>query len=86
MRLSLNQERFVAEFRVDLNATQAASRAGYSAITAASQGERLLRNADIAAAVEDGHTRQLAKAELSAGRVLTVCPPANRLEVHRGCA
>ena len=45
------QQRFVAEYLVDLNATQAAIRAGYSARTASSQGERLLRNVEVAAAL-----------------------------------
>ena len=44
------QERFVEEFLIDLNATQAAIRAGYSEKTAKSQGQRLLTNVDIAAA------------------------------------
>lgn len=43
--LTAKQSVFVDEYLVDLNATQAAIRAGYSAKTAASQGERLLRNA-----------------------------------------
>ncbi|TIN81228.1 terminase small subunit, partial [Mesorhizobium sp.] len=34
------QEQFVREYLIDLNATQAAIRAGYSAKTAYSQGER----------------------------------------------
>lgn len=39
--------RFTEEYPVDLNATQAAIRAGYSARTAAQQGERLLRDVDV---------------------------------------
>ena len=46
------QQRFVEEYLVDLNGTQAAIRAGYSAKTAGSQAERLLRNVEIAKAVE----------------------------------
>ncbi len=41
------QEKFATEYLVDMNATQAAIRAGYSKKTAASQGERLLRNVEI---------------------------------------
>lgn len=41
------QEKFCAEYLVDLNATQAAIRAGYSAKTAESTGSRLLRNVNI---------------------------------------
>lgn len=45
------QARFVEEYLKDMNATQAAIRSGYSADSAAQQGERLLRNADVAAEV-----------------------------------
>ncbi len=38
------QQRFVHEFLIDLNATQAAARAGYSEKTAPQQGGRLLKN------------------------------------------
>lgn len=57
--LNARQKRFVEEYLVDLNATQAAIRAGYSEKTAESQASRLLRNVKVAAAVEAG------KAELS---------------------
>src|SRR5215469_13597354 len=45
------QARFIDEYLVDLNATQAAIRAGYSAKTAEVQGCRLLRNAQIASEI-----------------------------------
>ncbi|WP_323982113.1 terminase small subunit [Novosphingobium aureum] len=45
------QRRFVEEYLIDLNATQAAIRAGYSAKTASSQGERLLRHVEVSAAI-----------------------------------
>lgn len=69
-RMNDKQALFVAEYRKDLNATQAAIRAGYSAKTAAQQGERLLRNVEISAAVAKSTQQQLDKAELSAVRVL----------------
>ena len=50
-KLTAAQERFVDEYLVDLNATQAAVRAGYSAKTAHSCGPRLLANAGVAAAI-----------------------------------
>lgn len=64
------QTRFVAEYLIDLNATQAAIRAGYSPKTADREGHRLLRNAEIAQAVQKGKARQLETAELTAARVL----------------
>lgn len=48
------QTRFVQEYLIDTNATQAAIRAGYSKKTAYSQGQRLLKNAEVAAAVAVG--------------------------------
>ena len=48
------QQRFVAEYMVDLNATQAAIRAGYSKRTAKSVGHENLTKPDIAAAIETG--------------------------------
>lgn len=47
MALTEKQARFVQEYLVDLNATQAAIRAGYSEKTARSLGQRLLTNVDI---------------------------------------
>lgn len=47
MALTPKQQRFVDEYLIDMNATQAAIRAHYSPKTAASQGERLLRNVEV---------------------------------------
>lgn len=52
-RLNLKQRAFVGEYLKDLNATQAAIRAGYSAKTAKQQGARLLTNADVQAALAE---------------------------------
>ena len=51
MPLTSKQQRFVDEYLVDLNATRAAVRAGYSNRTAKQQGQRLLTNADLQASV-----------------------------------
>ena len=50
--LTAKQARFVAEYQVDLNATQAAIRAGYSEHTAMQQGSRLLSKVEIREAVQ----------------------------------
>ena len=47
LNLKPKHERFCREYIIDLNATQAAIRAGYSEKTARSQGQRLLTNVDI---------------------------------------
>lgn len=47
IKLTAKKEKFCQEYLIDLNATQAAIRAGYSKKTARSQGQRLLTNVDI---------------------------------------
>lgn len=47
MALSEKRQRFCEEYLIDLNATQAAIRAGYSPRTANEQGARLLANVSI---------------------------------------
>ncbi|CAG8863139.1 hypothetical protein PS627_00075 [Pseudomonas fluorescens] len=53
MALTAKQQRFVDEYLIDLNATQAAIRAGYSKKTANEQGSRLLANVSVSAAVAE---------------------------------
>ena len=53
-KLTAKQARFKDEYLIDNNATQAAIRAGYSKKTAKSQGQRLLTNVDIKAAIKAG--------------------------------
>ena len=48
MSLTAKQARFVEEYLIDLNATQAAIRAGYSEKTAAAVGHENLRKPKIA--------------------------------------
>ena len=59
------QERFVQEYMLDLNATQAAIRAGYSAKTAEQQGPRLLGNVGVAAAIQAGQAEFRKRMEVS---------------------
>jgi len=47
------QQRFIDEYLIDLNATQAAIRAGYSEKTACSIGEENLRKPDIKQAIQE---------------------------------
>jgi len=60
MALSAKQARFVDEYLVDLNATEAAKRAGYSERSAHVQGSRLLENASVSRAIRE---RQADRAE-----------------------
>ena len=70
--LTTRQARFVEEYLVDGNGTQAAIRAGYSASGAYTEASRLLRNAEVAKAIK---TRQEADSErlrVSRERVVTM--------------
>ena len=53
MALNNKQRRFVDEYLIDLNATQAAIRAGYSAKTAGQIGDENLKKPEIKQAVSD---------------------------------
>jgi len=68
--LNPNQRKFVAEYIVSGNATQAAIAAGYSAKTAGSQGERLLRHAEISGALAEARAKLEIKTEITQERVL----------------
>lgn len=68
--LTPKQARFVDEYLIDLNATQAAIRAGYSAKTAYSQGERLLKNVEVAAAIAAAKKARAERTEVDADYVL----------------
>ena len=59
------QARFAQEYMVDMNATQAAIRTGYSEHTAAEQGSRLLTNAKVAAAIQAAQAEFREKMEVS---------------------
>lgn len=69
---SLNdkQRRFAAEYLIDLNATQAAIRAGYSPKTAGPQAFKLLQNALIKKFISEANQKRADKLEISADRVL----------------
>lgn len=69
-KLTPKQEQFVAEYLIDLNATQAAIRAGYSAKTANEQGARLLANASVKEAVAKANQKRAEKTGITAERVL----------------
>lgn len=68
--LNDKQRRFVEEYLIDLNATQAAIRAGYSAKTANRVGPRLLSNVGIAAAIAKAQEKRSARTGITQDRVL----------------
>lgn len=68
--LTPKQAIFVAEYLVDLNATQAAVRAGYSQHTAQEQSSRLLSNARVSEAIAASQIKRAEKLEIKAEFVL----------------
>lgn len=70
-KLTPKQSAFVAEYLIDLNATQAAIRAGYSQKTANTQGNRLLANVSVAEAIAKAKAARSEKTGIDAAWVLT---------------
>jgi phage terminase small subunit len=70
MALTDKQRLFVKEYLVDLNATQAAIRAGYSEKTAYSIGHENLNKPDISHAIKEAMLEREQKAEVDAEYVI----------------
>lgn len=68
--LNEKQLRFTEEYLVDLNATQAAIRAGYSRQSAGEQAHDLLKKPQIQAEIAAGRKRQQERTEVEADRAL----------------
>ncbi len=70
VRMTDKQKRFCEEYMIDLNATQAAIRAGYSPKTANEQAARLLANASIQNRIAQLQAEQSRRTGVSADRVV----------------
>ncbi|WP_417733110.1 terminase small subunit [Rosistilla oblonga] len=70
MKLTPKQQRFVEEYLVDLNVTQAAIRAGYSEKTAYAIGHKLLKNAEIQEATKEAINKRSERTGVTQDRVL----------------
>lgn len=70
-KLTDKQAAFVREYLVDLNATQAAIRAGYSERTAYSVGQRLLKKVEIQRAVAAAQAKRARRVEVTQDYVLS---------------
>lgn len=69
-KLTDKQEKFCREYIVDLNATQAAIRAGYSEKTADQQGSRLLTNVKVAERIQELQNEAAERNDITVDRVL----------------
>jgi phage terminase small subunit len=68
--LNAKQQRFVDEYLIDLNATQAAIRAGYSGKTAEQIGYQLLQRTSVAEAVAAGKAALAEKSGVTVERIV----------------
>jgi phage terminase small subunit len=69
-KLTPKQQRFVEEYLIDLNATQAAIRAGYSKKTARKIGQENLTKPDIQKAIKEAMDERSKRTEVTADRVV----------------
>ena len=69
-RLTDKQKRFVEEYLVDLNATQAAIRAGYSAKNADKIGHELLGKTRVSEAIQEAMDSRSARTEITQDMIL----------------
>lgn len=69
-KLTEKQQRFVDEYLIDLNATQAAIRAGYSAKTADVQGSRMLANCQVQQAISIAMAERSKRTGINQDRVV----------------
>ncbi|MEW5251472.1 terminase small subunit [Microbulbifer sp. 2201CG32-9] len=81
MALKDKQKLFVIEYLKDLNATQAAIRAGYSKRTAHSQGPRLLENVGVKAAIEKARESRSERTQVDADYVLKRLAEIDQMDV-----
>lgn len=70
MALNERQQRFCDEYLIDLNATQAAIRAGYSEKTAYSMGQRLLKNVEVQNYIQSRKQDRVERTEITQDMVL----------------
>lgn len=69
-KLTLKQQRFVEEYLIDLNATQAAIRAGYSAKRASEIGHQLLQKTTVSEAISKALAARSRRTGINQDRVL----------------
>ena len=68
--LTAKQQMFCDEYLIDLNATQAAIRAGYSEKTAMEQGYQLLRKTSVQAYIHERQSDRIERTEITEDMVL----------------
>lgn len=79
--LTDKQQRFVDEYLIDLNATQAAIRAGYSEKTAKSIGQENLTKPDIQIAIQEAQAKRAERTQIDAAYVLRRLVEIDQMDV-----
>lgn len=79
--LTPKQQRFVEEYLIDLNATQAAIRAGYSEKTAYSVGHENLKKPEIQKAIEEAQSKRAEQTQIDAAYVLKRLVEIDQMDV-----
>lgn len=79
--LTDKQQRFVDEYLIDLNATQAAIRAGYSEKTAKEIGSENLTKPNIAKAIEEAQNKRAEQTQIDAAYVLRRLVEIDQMDV-----
>lgn len=69
-KLTDKQKQFVEEYLVDLNATQAAIRAGYSEQTGYSIGQRLLKKVEVQEAIQQAKNKRSERTQITQDEVI----------------
>lgn len=91
VELTARQSRFVEEYLIDLNAKQAAIRAGYAERSAEVTASRLLSNAKVAAAIQERMSARSQRTKITADMVLdrwwsiATADPGSLTQLRRGC-
>ena len=80
-QLTDKQERFCQEYLIDLNATQAALRAGYSADSAKSIGHENLTKPDIGKRIAELNQERLERTQTDAGHVLKRLVEIDKMDI-----
>lgn len=91
MALNAKQRRFVDEYLIDLNATQAAIRAGYSVSRASEIGYQLLQKTTVKEAIQSAMAKREKRTEITQDYVLNTiaetiekCKQAEPVRDHEG--
>lgn len=81
LKLTAKQQRFVEEYLIDLNATQAAIRAGYSEKTAHSIGAENLIKPEIQKAISDAQAKREERTQIDSDYVLKRLVEIDQMDV-----